>query len=214
LVMAGVATGGHIFGTMGGLLTGGSSSGGLLTTAQLADWKATPAHPGVTSPLVEQTAAACLDSLDITSTGGAPTISNADQRGGVITLMVTSSGSHKRGWCLGGSQGVVLSQLVDTPSSPLPAIGTGSVNVQSEDSHGSGTDAISLAYGQAGADVTGLALTTPEGQKITATVQNGIWTLWWPPKDTSTGDLGGTVTWSTATGVSHSASVDSLFASK
>jgi hypothetical protein len=58
---------------------------------------------------------------------------------------------------------------------PLPAIADGAVNVQTEDSHGSGADAISLAYGLAGTGVTGLMLTTASDEKITATVQNGIW---------------------------------------
>jgi hypothetical protein len=186
-----------------------------LTTAELADWTAAPAHPAVTSAAVQRAAAACLTSLGITSPAGtAAGISNVDQRGAVITLRATAAGSRERGFCLAGPQGVVLAQLVDTPGMPLPAIGAGAVNVQTEDSHGSGADAISLAYGQAGAGVTGLVLTTAAGEKITATVQNGIWALWEPPKDASTGDLGGgTVTWTTAGGGRHTAPVTSLYAS-
>jgi hypothetical protein len=207
LVIGGVTAGSRIEHR----LSGQSSSG--LTQTELADWTAAPGHPAVTSPVVRQVAAECLSSLGISSPAGAAAlISNVDERGRVITLVATAADSRQRGFCLATASSVVLAELVDTPGAPLPALGAGAVNVQSEESHGSGPAAISLAWGQAGPGATGLALTTAAGETITATVQHGLWTLWWPPKDASTGDLsGGTVTW-TAGGTRHSAPAESLYA--
>jgi hypothetical protein len=66
---------------------------------------------------------------------------------------------------------------------------------------GIGPGTFGYALGQAGSDVTGVSVKTM-GETITATVQDGFWSLWWPPSP-SNGPFDGTVTWTTADGASH-----------
>jgi plastocyanin len=100
--------------------------------------------------------------------------------------------------------------VVNSPSFPLPAIGATAVNdLIYGFAVAPGTT--SEAFGQAGSDVTGLSFKTLAGETITATVQDGFWALWWPPSR-SYGDVGGTVTWTTADGASHTASLWSIVA--
>jgi hypothetical protein len=209
-LVVGVAVGGQFPGPGTAHRTGQEQAASGLTLAELADWTATPLHPAATSPEVERTADACLADLGHPNAGAAVQISDVDQRGSVITLSVTDSAARTRVWCLATSQGPVFVQVVDTAQWPLPAIGARAVNSRGSGWSGSGRHEISFAYGQAGADVTGLSLKTPAGETITATVQNGLWSLWWPPRDPSTGDFGGTVTWKTTDGASHTAPLTSL----
>ena len=73
------------------------------------------------------------------------------------------------------------------------------------------TGTISEAVGQAGGDVTGLSFKTLAGETITATVQDGFWSLWWPPAPAN-GPFDGTVTWTTADGASHTAPLAGIYA--
>ena len=52
--------------------------------------------------------------------------------------------------------------------------------------------------------MTGLSFKTLAGETITATVQDGFWSLWWPPSP-SNGPFDATVTWTTADGASRTA---------
>jgi hypothetical protein len=185
-----------------------------LTSIEVADWTAAPAHPPLTSPVVQRAADACLAGFPALGAAQAADISDVDQRGSVITLAATDPVSRTTVWCLTASAHPVYTQLVSSPQWPLAAIGATGVNVRGYGWSGSGSDEVSFAYGQAGADVTGLSLKTPAGETITATVQNGLWSLWWPPSDPSTGDLGATATWTTAGGATYSAPLLSLSAVK
>jgi hypothetical protein len=210
-MVVGVAAGGQFLGHTADHQTGQARAGSGLTLTELADWTATPAHPAVTSPMVQRTADACLAAFVTHGTVTAADISDIDQRGSVITLAATDPASRITVWCMAASQNVVFSQVVNSPQRPLPAFVSGAADLQTAGWDGSGRDEISFAYGQAGADVTGLSLKTPAGETITATVGNGLWSLWWPPKDSLTGDLGATVTWKTADGASHTAPLLSLY---
>ena len=210
-VVVGIVAGGQFLGHAAGHQTGQGQTASGLTVTQLADWTATPAHPAVTSPVVQQAADACLTGFPSLGAARAADISDVDQRGSVITLTATDPASATTVWCMTASEHAVYSEVVNSPQRPLPAIGAGAVNLQSAGWSGSGPDETSFAYGQVGADVTGLSLKTPAGETITATVGNGFWSLWWPPKDSSTGDLGATVTWKTVDGASHTAPLMSLY---
>jgi hypothetical protein len=211
----GVAAGSQFAGHTAGRQTGGAQGPYGLTSAELAAWTATPAHPALTSPVVQRAADACLASFPTLGAARATDISDVDQRGSVITLMATDPASRTTVWCMTASGHPVYTQIANSPQwHPMAAIGASAVNAQSYGWDGSGRDEISFAYGQAGADVTGLSLETPAGETITATVQNGVWSLWWPPRDSSTGDLNATATWTTAGGATYSAPLTSLSAFK
>ena len=195
----------------------------VVTAAQLATWTPVPTHPATSSPAVKQAASACL-----TGAKGAadPRISDVDQRGDDLSLMATDLVSGQRWWCFGTPIGTLDRTFIDAPGYPLvggtPAKGTVSVQ-QLLGSGGSGGRAgsflIGQAFGQVGAGVTGVTLTTAAGEKITATVQDGLWSLWWPAgsfgSSTDQKILGetidkATITWTTADGTSHAVSAKSI----
>lgn len=83
----------------------------------------------------------------------------------------------------------------------------------------SGSFLIGQAFGQVGAGVTGVTLTTASGEKVTATVQNGLWSLWWPAGSFSSSSdqkiLSDTIdkatlTWTTADGTSPTVTAGSI----
>jgi hypothetical protein len=206
LVVSMVA-GGQFLGHAGGHQTGQAQAPSGLTLTELADWTAVPGHPAVTSPVVRQVAGACLtgsvgDSARFTD------ISDVDQRGSVITLMATDPASGTKIWCMSASGHIVSAEVVNSSYLPLPAIGATAVNALGY-GFGIGPSAISEAIGEAGSDVTGLSLKTSAGETITATVQDGFWSLWWPPSPPN-GPFDATVTWTTADGTSHTADLASI----
>jgi len=209
--VVGAVAGGQFAGHAAGGQKGGAQASSGLTSIELADWTATPAHPPVTSPVVQRAADACLAGFAALRDARATDISDVDQRGSVIALMATAAASRTTVWCMTAAGLPAYSEIVSSPQRPpLVAIGPRAVNVQSYGWNGSGRGETSFAFGQAGADVTGLSLKTASGETITATVQNGYWQLWWPPRDISTGDLGATATWTTTGGASYSAPLLSL----
>lgn len=195
----------------------------VVTAAQLATWTPVPTHPATASPAVEQAAEACLKGAKGASD---PRISDVDQRGDDLSLMATDLVSGQRWWCFGTPIGTVDRNFIDAPGYPLvggtPASGTVSIQqlLGSGGSGGrSGSFLIGQAFGQVGAGVTGVTLTTAAGEKITATVQDGLWSLWWPAgsfgSSTDQKILGetidrATITWTTADGTSHAVSAKSI----
>jgi hypothetical protein len=209
-VIVGLVAGSQFAGHTADHQTGQAQGSSGLTSAELTAWTATPSHPALTSPVVQQAADACLAAFPSLGAAMATHISDVDQRGSVITLMATDPASGTTVWCMTASGHPLYAQIAASPV----AITATAVNAQAYGWNGSSSDEISFAYGQAGSDVTGLSLETPAGETITATVQNGFWSLWWPPKDTATGDLGATATWTTADGATYSAPLTSLSAFK
>jgi hypothetical protein len=60
--------------------------------------------------------------------------------------------------------------------------------VVQEDIYGAGAvddEAFVYAEGRAGDDVTGIEVTTPGGQRVDASLENGHWAAWWPAGDSS-----------------------------
>jgi hypothetical protein len=206
-LVAGMAAGGQFLGHAAGRQAGLAQAPAGLTAAELADWTATPGHPAATSPVVRQAARTCLTGLAGT-TAGFTDISDVDQRGSVITLMATDPASGTKIWCMSASGRNVYAEVVNSSYLPLPAIGATSVNALGF-GFGIGPGTISEAIGEAGSDVTGLSVKTSAGETITATVQDGFWSLWWPPSR-SNGPFDATVTWTTADGASHTADIDSI----
>ena len=206
-LVVGMVVSGQFLGHAADHQTGQAQAPSGLTLTELADWTAVPGHPAVTSPVVRQAARTCLTGFarDAAAFTG---ISDVDQRGSVITLMATDPASDTTVWCMSASGHDVYVQVVNSPQLPLSAIGATAVNDLGY-GFGVGPGTTSEAFGQAGSDVTGLSFKTFAGETITATVQDGFWSLWWPPSR-SYGDVGGTVTWTTADGASHTASLWSI----
>jgi len=205
-LVVGMAAGGQFLGHAADQQTGQAQAPPRLTSTELADWTAVPGHPAATSPVVRHAAVACLTSF-VGDPAAFTSISDVDQRGSVITLMATASDTTV--WCMSVSGRAMYDQVVNSPHWPLPAIGATAVNAMGYD-FGGGPGTTSLAFGQAGSDVTGRSFKWGVGETITATVQDGFWSVWWPSR--SYGDRGGTVTWTTADGASHTAPLVSILA--
>jgi hypothetical protein len=204
-LFVGMLAGGQFLGHAADHQTGQAQAPSGLTKTELADWTARPGHPAVTSPVVRQAASACTTGF---FSGASASISDVDQRGSVITLMVTDPASHSKVWCMSASGHPVTAFLVDSPQWRLPAIGATAVNTMNW-GFGIGPGTISDAFGEAGSDVTGVSVKPIGRGTITATVQDGFWSAWWPPSG-SAGPFDATVTWTTADGASHTADVGSL----
>jgi hypothetical protein len=210
-LVGGLVAGGQFSGHAADHQTGQAQAPSGLTVTELADWTAVPGHPAVTSSVVRQAARACLTGF-VQDPAAFTGISDVDQRGSVITLMATDPASSTTIWCMSASGHKVTAQVVNSSHLSPPAIGATAVNDLSYGfAVGSGT--ISEAFGEAGSDVTGLSFKTSAGETITATVQDGFWSLWWPPSR-SYGDVGATVTWTTSDGASHTAPLGSIVADK
>jgi hypothetical protein len=210
-LVVGRVAGGQFLGHAADQQTGQVQAPSGLTLTELAAWTAVPGHPAVTSPVVRQAAGRCLTGI-VHNAAALTGISDVDQRGSVITLMATVSGYTV--WCMSVSGHDVYEQMVNSPLFPLSAIGATAVNALGSGLGGeAGPGATNEAFGQAGSDVTGLSFRTLAGETITATVQDGFWSLWWP-LSRSYFDVGGTVTWTTADGASHTASLVSIYPDK
>jgi hypothetical protein len=204
-LVVGMLAGGQFLGHAADHQTGQAQTPSGLSLTQLADWTTVPGHPAVTSPVVRQAASTCK----IGPFGGASaSISDVDQRGSVITLMVTDPASDSRVWCMSASGRPVTAFLVDSPRWRLPAIGATAVNAM-DSGFGIGPGTISEAFGEAGSDVTGVSVKPIGGETITATVQDGFWSAWWPPSN-SAGPFDATVTWTTADGTRHTADLRNI----
>jgi len=209
-LVAGMVAGGRFLGHTADLQTGQAQAPSGLTLTELADWTATPGHPAVTSPVVRQAVGACRpDEFSGSSVAAFTDISDVDQRGSVITLMATDPASHTTVWCMTASGHPVTALRVNPPGLPHCVIGATTLN-SVVDGWGIGPGTTSFAFGQAGRDVTGVSFKTTAGETITASVQDGFWSLWWPPNNVSDRDFGGTVTWTTADGASHTAPLTSI----
>ena len=208
-LVVGMVAGGQFFGHVADHQTGQAQAPSGLTLTELADWTAVPGHPAATSPVVRQAAGTCLTGF-VRDAAAFTGISDIDQRGSVITLMATDPASDTTVWCMSASGHNVTAQVVNSSYLPLPAIGATAVNDLSY-GFAVGPGTTSYAFGEAGSDVTGLSFKTIAGETMTATVQDGFWSLWWPPSR-SYGDVGGTVTWTTADGGSHTAPLTSIYA--
>jgi hypothetical protein len=206
-VVVGMVAGGQFLGHAADHQTGQAQAPSGLTATEIADWTATPGHPAVTSPVVRQAAGTCLTNF-VRGAAAFTGISDVDQRGSVITLMATDPASRTTVWCMSASGRDVFAQVVKSPQWPLPVIGATAVN-ELGGGWGVGPGTFSKAFGQVGSDVTGVSFKTTAGETITASVQDGFWSLWWPPSH-SYGDFGGTVTWTTADGASHTAPLTSI----
>ncbi|MGV2856254.1 hypothetical protein ACNPON_03565 [Glutamicibacter sp. AGC13] len=163
------------------LLPGTGSNG-----TAYASWNAVPTSISSTDKAVAD--AACRGHLDLSS----PQLDLAERRGEWVVLLYTAS-EHMAGMCLahlpagaqkadnidfsrgGGDQGL------------LPVAGEFTQGNIAEFRGGNifgfgDRPEIALTHGNVGEDVTAVTITTPDGQLVEATVQDGRYAAWWPGK--------------------------------
>jgi hypothetical protein len=189
---------------------GGASS---LTSAEIASWSAVPTHPSTSSASIQQIAQECVALVGQSGqeAPGTPTVQDVDRRGSVVTVVVSTPGDGARRWCIAGANGVAASELIDDPTTHLPAVAPGAIDMQTAGSTGDGATAVAEAYGQVGSDVTNVVLHPVHGPAITTLVGDGLWTAWWPASVTGDPLLeASTITWTTRDGATHSGTADGL----
>jgi hypothetical protein len=169
-----------------------------LSSISLASWTSTPATLAISSPAGKAAQSWCLDSIAGNGGSGPSTVTNADSRGSVTSLIVTRGGYSFL--CLVGADSLGMWETVADPSTPSTIPALDAVTIDSQGNRGESANGFSYAEGLAGPSVSGVTL-VENGTVVTATVQAGRWTAWWPSTDAGT--LGGDLTISTADGSVH-----------
>lgn len=196
-------------------LIGGSADSAALTTAQISSWTPTATMPPATTN-VHDLAVQCLHGYaehELTPReADAVTVTNVEQRGAVTSLISSGGAGAPRVWCLAGPNGIATSERIDDAASPLGTLRPQSLNLQTFGSQGDGDTATMSGYGQAGSDVTSLTIEMPGHPTVTTSVDDGLWSMWWPsPGLRTTPDLGSiTLTWTTKDGTQHTGTAEDL----
>lgn len=151
---------------------------GGLTGAELASWTGAPHRLDVHSAAGGAAEHWCLGQLTSAPAADRPaTITNTDIRGQVASLVISRAGFSFL--CLTGGDGTGLWETIADPGTPVATPGARQIILDSGGSHGDGSTGYTYVEGLAGRDVTAVTI-HDAGQTITATLQGGRWTAWWP----------------------------------
>jgi hypothetical protein len=166
------------------------AASGPLTTVELASWTSTPQSLGLTSAAGEAAKSWCLGSMSGAPAASSPaTITNADLRGKVASLMIRRGGYTML--CITGPGGGFW-EVDGAPSDPASTLASDAIDIESAGSHGDGATGLTYVEGHVGSNVTAISI-TDAGKTFTATVDAGRWAAWWPTTDPH-GTVTGTVT--------------------
>ncbi|WP_146236739.1 MULTISPECIES: hypothetical protein [unclassified Curtobacterium] len=194
---------------------GGSANSATLTTAQVSSWTPIASTPPATTD-VHDLAVQCLRGYaehELTPREAAVvTVTNVEQRGEVTSLISSGGAGAPRVWCLAGPNGIATSERIDDAASPLKTLRPQSLNLQTFGGQGDDDNATMSGYGQAGSDVTSLTIEMPGHPAVTTSVDDGLWSMWWPSPGLRTlPDLGAiTLTWTTKDGTQHTGTAQDL----
>lgn len=181
----------------------GQSGTGPLSSAELASWTSTPTPVDPSTDLGATTRKWCLDRMTDAPGAGEPvTITNADFRGKVTSMIVNRGGNAMLCYVASDTSG--LWETID-PAKPVAA---DAITYDTGGSHGNGAATFNYAEGSAGADVKAITMQNG-GRTFQITVQNGRWTAWWPGSDGQAG-VPGTVTLTLTGGTTRTVSGASL----
>lgn len=149
-----------------------------------ASWNAVPGS--ISSPDRAVADAACRGRLDLSS----PQLDLAERRGDWVVLLYTAS-EHMAGTCLAHLP--AGAQKADNIDFGMGGGDQGFLPVAGEFTEGNITEfrggnifgfgdrpEIALTHGNVGEDVAAVTITTPDGQLVEATVQDGRYAAWWP----------------------------------
>lgn len=114
-------------------------------------------------------------------------------------------------YCVSGGGGTGLWEVVDQRAETGSVAASG-ILLDTAGSHGGGAAGLSYGVGFAGPDVAKIVLHEPGLPAIVATVQDGLWTAWWPtPGDSAHGGPSGTITITTKDGAAHTVSAATVY---
>jgi hypothetical protein len=188
-----------------GLVPG--ASGGL-NGAVLATWTGVPERLLPGSALGATATQWCETNLDSPNGETEPAeVSHLEVRGDAASMLYRYGDSVY--YCLSAGDGAGMWEAGDAaPVGPLAADGA---QVSSAGSQGSGDAALTYAVGFAGEDVASVVLHEDGVEPIVTTLENGIWTAWWPAPGGLAAGPAGTATITTRDGASREVPIDSLY---
>ncbi|MGW2255293.1 hypothetical protein ACWCXH_34700 [Kitasatospora sp. NPDC001660] len=177
------------------------ANSGPLSSAELSSWTSRPTPVDTSTGRGADTLRWCLDGMP--DPGGPVTITNADLRGKVTSMVVARGGTVML--CYVASKNSGLSMSVGEVK-PVPR---DVITYDTGGSHGSGSATFNYAEGLVGADVKAVTM-TDAGRTFEVTLDNGRWTAWWPGSDHDNGGLPESVTLTLADGTTRTVTGDSL----
>lgn len=154
--------------------TAAAASGPSLSAVQLASWTGAPTALNASSTTGTAAITWCENGLAADSSAPS-SFSNLDQRGSVASMVVSRGGYSS--FCMTDGSNKGMWEIVNEPGSTLPSVAATTINLGSEDQHG--TPSVNSAWGSAGPDVKSVVLRA-DGRTVTASVDHGLWTAWWP----------------------------------
>lgn len=154
--------------------------------AAYASWNAVPGSISSTDSAVAD--AACRGRMDL----GSPQLDLVERRGEWVVLLYTAT-DHMVGMCLahvpvGASRaGEIDFSRGGGDQGFLPVAGEFTEGNMGEFRGGSNfgfrdRPDVALTHGNVGPDVAAVTITTPDGQLVEATIQDGRYAAWWPGK--------------------------------
>ena len=151
---------------------------GTIPASALESWTSVPSPLEPDSPVADNCAATLSAIPGIPDTP--VTVLNSDLRGAVGSVILAQD--EYTAWCV-GTDSVPMYMLLE-----MPGFTPATVEADAIDLGPSGgripPDGYGFAAGHAGPEVASVTL-REEGMEVTATVENGWWTAWWPSDDES-----------------------------
>jgi hypothetical protein len=180
----------------------GMQQSGPLSSAAVGSWTGTPVRLAAASAPDLPGQKWCEQHATGEPASGPFTITNADRRG-TVTSMVLARGDSLT-LCLVDATGKGLTSAID----PVGPIAADAIGLDTAGGHGEGVTGFNYVEGIAGTGVK--AITLHEGDRtIEAIVDSGRWTAWWPTTNPN-GVPTGSVTVTLADGTTRTVSGDSL----
>ncbi|WP_392757092.1 hypothetical protein [Streptomyces sp. LN590] len=179
------------------------SSGGSLSSAELASWTGTPSQLAATSPEATTAEKWCVKALGSDYSGKSVSYSNLDVRGSITSVVVT--GGTTISYCLTDKTGQGMAAVID----PVKKLPSNAIEVDSAGGHGEGSTGFNYLVGSVGSDVKAVTL-HDGGRTIEANIQNDRFTAWWPSAE-PTGSASGKVVLTLKNGSTRTVSGDSIF---
>ncbi|GAA2274365.1 hypothetical protein GCM10010430_70470 [Kitasatospora cystarginea] len=178
------------------------ANSGPLSSAELSSWTSNPTPVDTSRGPGATTLKWCLDGMP--GAGEPVTITNADLRGKVTSMVVARGGTVMLCYVASKNSGLSMSIGAVKP------VAHDVITYDTGGSHGSGSATFNYAEGLVGADVKAVTM-KDAGRTFEVTLDNGRWTAWWPGSDHDNGGVPDSVTLTLADGTTRTVTGDSLF---
>ncbi|MEV7270258.1 hypothetical protein ACIQIG_05935 [Streptomyces bacillaris] len=170
-------------------------------SSELASWTTSPSRVDTSAGPGAATLKWCLDTMP--GEGGPTTVTNADLRGKVTSMIVSRGGDTVLCYVASGNGGFSMA------IGDARAVASDVITYDTGGSHGDGQDVFNYASGRVGSDIKAVTLTA-QGRTFEVTVDSGRWTAWWPGAGGLKSGVLDTVTLTFTDGTTRSGSASSL----